>query len=315
MNTLFKADPKKTSIPLVENIPAKEVYFSHSILSDLKKRRVTTRTHPLSIISKDSLNKKRLFINYLNPSTTGYVNNEIIELKDGMYKIKNEDVELILVSKKKPFMHHGKGNFIVKGKKVFYYSFTNMGVEGIIRTNGKEIPVEGKAWMDHEWAGFAGEKKWNWFSIQLDGNVEMMIQEYNGGENVYVGINGKKPEFTDDLILVQKKKWKSRLTGAEYPVEWKIVIPSKSIYLDVKAPISDQEILFGSLNYWEGPISVSGTIKGKKVKGRGFMELTGRKMKASKIRLYEHQLRKEAGYYLDIAKKEAKLFWKKSNKK
>lgn len=317
MTCLFKADPKKTSIPLVEKIPAKEVYFSHSLLSDVTKKKSISRTHPLSILSDDSLTKKNLFINYLNPSIRGYVNNEIIEIGKFKYKIKNEDVDLKVVAKKKPFMHNGKGHFIVNGKRVYYYSLTNMSVKGTVLIKGRRVQVEGKAWMDHEWANFAGAKNWNWFSIQLDNGAEIMIQEYNNNENVYVGINHKnqKAEFANDLFLIPKRKWKSRLTGAEYPIEWKIIVPSKNIDLIIRAPIFDQEILFGSLNYWEGPINVSGMMNGKKVNGKGFMELTGRKMKKSKISLYNHQLKKEAAFYMGIAKKEARLIWKNQFRK
>ena len=317
MNCLFKADPKKTSIPLVEKIPAKQVYFSHSILSDIGKKKTIVRTHPLSILSNDSFTKKNLFINYLNPSITEYVSNEIIEVGKFKYKIKNEDIELTLTGKKKPFIHNGKGYFIIKGKKVFYYSFTDMEAKGTIRLKGKVIEVTGKAWMDHEWSGFAGAKNWNWFSIRLDNNTELMIQEYNNKENVYVGINprNQKPEFASDLILTPGKKWKSYLTGAEYPIKWKINVPSKKIELEVEAPLANQEILFGSLNYWEGLINVSGTMDGKKVNGKGFMELTGRKMERSKMSLYNYQLRREAAFYLKMAKKEAALLWKNSFKR
>ena len=334
MNCLFKADPKKTSIPLVENIPAKEVYFSHSVFSDLNRKRVTTRTHPLSIISKDSFTKKLFFVNYIHPSLSGYVNAEIIELKPGTFKVKNEDIDLILTARKKPFLHNGKGCFNVRKKKVFYYSYTNMKAEGTILNNGKPIEVKGKAWMDHEWAGFAGEKNWDWFSIQLDNGTEMMVQDYNNREKVYIGINPKsqKGEFTDaekpkvsgmtgtigvphhDLVLIPKKEWKSPLTGAKYPVEWRIIVSSKHVDLEVSAPIKNQEVLFGSLNYWEGPIEVSGTIEGKKVRGQGFMELTGRKMEKSKIKVYEQQLKKEAEYYLDFARKEVMNYWKNRGK-
>jgi len=247
MNCLFKADPRKTNIPIVDKIPAKEVYFSHSVLSDLKKEKCVVRTHPLSIISEDSLKSKNLFINYLNPSPFGYINNEFIETKNG-FKIKNEDLELFLKIKKKPFLHNKNGIFNVRGKKVFYYSFTNLEVEGKIMIHGKPIEVAGKAWMDHEWSEFAGEKNWNWFSIQLNNDVEIMIQDYNNKENVYVGINGKKPEFSNDAVFVTKKLWKSKLTGAEYPVEWEILIPSKDIVLDIYAPIKNQEIFLKRLS-------------------------------------------------------------------
>jgi len=312
MNCLFKTEPGKTGIPLVNKIPAKEVYFSHSTLSDLKNKKFISRTHPLSILSKDSLTKKRLFINYLNPSTSGYVNNELIETGNSKYKIKNEDIELNLEAKKKPLMHNGKGEFNLPGNNIYYYSFTDMDAEGIIRINGKAIKVKGKAWMDHEWSDGVGVRSWNWFSVQLDNGAEIMIQDYHSGENIYAGINPKnqKAEFSDDLIMLPKKMWKSSVTGAKYPTQWRIEIPSKKIVLELKAPIEKQELLFGSMNYWEGPIVVTGTMNGKKVRGRGFMELVGRKMEKTALQIYRRQLRENAAFYINFAKKELKYFWK-----
>ena len=37
----------------------------------------------------------------------------------------------------------------------------------------------------------------------------------------------------------------------------------------------DQEIVFGQINYWEGPIKAAVKVNGGKVKGKGFMELVG----------------------------------------
>ena len=313
MNCLFKTDPKKTDIPLVNKIPAKEVYFSHSVLTDIKNKKVIQRTHPLSILSKDSFKKNRLFINYLNPSINGYFNNEIIELADGEYKIKNEDIELTLKAKKKTLMHNGNGEFLVGRKKVYYYSITSLEAEGTIIINNKPINVKGTAWMDHEWAGFKGIKKWNWFSAQLTNDTELMLQEYNNGEQVYACLYPKnqKAEFATDILLLPKKIWKSRVTGARYPVHWKIEVPSKKIHIEVKAPVEKQEVIFGSMGYWEGPITVSGTINKQKVKGVGFMELVGRKMNKTILQLYQRQLRKEATFYIEKAKKDLRHLWRK----
>lgn len=317
MNCLFKANPKKTDIPLVSRIPVKKVYFSHSMFADIKNKEYTFHAHPLSIISNDSFTKKNLFINYMSPSLEGYINNEIVEIGKSKYKIKNDNVDLTLVSNKKPFMHCGKGYFVVKGKKVYYYSLSNMSAIGTVQINGKQIKVKGKVWMDHQWAGFIDVKLWNWFSIQLDNDTDLMVMDYNNGEKIYAGINDKnqKSEFTNDVILTPQKIWGSSLTGAKYPVAWKISIPSRKINLDVKVPLPNQEILFGSLNYWEGPIDISGKIRNKKVKGYGFMELTGRKMKKSNISIYEHELREQAGHYINLAKKEVSAVWKNYWKK
>lgn len=312
MNCLFKTDPRKTSIPIVEKIPAKEVFFSHSLFTNHGSKKVDAHTNPVSIVSKDSFKQKGLFINYLNPSVTGYINNEIIETGKFTYKLKNQDLDLTIIAKKRPFLHNGAGHFDIRSRKVFYYSLTNMSAKGIVRVNGKQIKVSGKAWMDHEWSSFAGEKNWNWFSIQLNNNTEIMIQDYNDRENTYVGINysQQKHEFASDIKLMPLKFWESKITGAKYPVKWEILVPSKNISLIAKAPLSKHEIIFGSLNYWEGPINVAGTVNGKKVEGCGFMELTGRKANRSKMHIYNHQLKNETSFYLNIARKEAAYLFK-----
>lgn len=312
MNCLFKTNPRKTAIPIVENIPAKEVYFSHSLFSNVTGKKHIVRTSPISILSKDSLKQKNLFINYLNPSLIGYVNNEIDEIGKFKYKIKNDNVDLVLTAKKRPFLHQGKGYFVIEGKKIYYYSLTNMDAKGTVNLDGRIVSVRGKAWMDHEWTKFAGATKWDWFSIQLDNETELMIQEYNDCESVYAGINhgNQKVEFANDLTLIPKKIWKSPVTGAKYPILWKILVPSKKIELNVKAPLPNQEILLGSLNYWEGSVNVNGKMNGKEVNGKGFMELTGRKMSKSKMYVYDYQLKKEANFYLNIAKKEILYLFK-----
>ncbi len=312
MNCLFKTNPKKIGIPFVNKIPAREIYFSHSLLTDIKNKKITAKTHPLSILSKDSLAKKRLFFNYLNPSIDGYVNNEITELGDGEYHIKNEDIDLTLKTKKKPFMHNGNGIFNFKKNKIYYYSFSDMEAKGTIRIGDKTIKVQGIVWMDHEWTGFRGTTNWDWFSIQLTNKTELMIFNYNNGEHVYVGINPKnqKAEFARDLIMLPTNFWKSKSTGANYPTQWKIEVPSKRIVLDIKARSEKQEVVFGSINYWEGPTLVSGKINGKNVKGVGFMELVGRKMSKSNIQIYEQQLKNNASFYIKTAKKDLKHLWK-----
>jgi predicted secreted hydrolase len=107
-----------------------------------------------------------------------------------------------------------------------------------------------------------------------------MCVEYNDGD---------KSEFLVDIIdkenrqwhskkLVLKpigKIWKSSKTKAEYPLVWEIIIPGKNIKLKVEAKIKDQEMVFGTINYWEGPLKVEGTVGGEKVGGFGFMELVG----------------------------------------
>jgi predicted secreted hydrolase len=116
--------------------------------------------------------------------------------------------------------------------------------------------------------------------MQLDDGMDIMCVEYDTGkEKTYIAdmINSKnKGSHFDSFDLKSgKTHWRSENTKAEYPLEWSIEIPEAEVKLQIKAIIKDQEMIFGSINYWEGPINIVGTSKGKKVKGIGFMELVG----------------------------------------
>ena len=57
--------------------------------------------------------------------------------------------------------------------------------------------------------------------------------------------------------------------------------------------MQNQEVLFGNINYWEGPTKISGTINSKKVKGFGFMELVGFPKNKSLIKIYNQIIKQE----------------------
>jgi len=139
--------------------------------------------------------------------------------------------------------------------------------------------VEGKAWMDHQWANTRHNKdEWNWFSFQLENGTDIMCVEYNNnGTKEYeadiIDAHGKQTHTKNVRIVPQKKLWRSKKTGASYPLTWHITIPEEQIQFSTQALLSNQEIIFGDINYWEGPLRAQGTIKGKKVQGVGFMEL------------------------------------------
>ena len=75
-----------------------------------------------------------------------------------------------------------------------------------------------------------------------------------------------------------KSSWTSEHTGATYPAIWEINLPESDTRLHVTPDISDQELynlrsISGS--YWEGSVSIKGTMKGKPVTGKGYVELVG----------------------------------------
>jgi len=297
MDCLFRADAKKSKIPIISNIPIKHAYFAHSIFSNISKNKVSINVYPLAIISKDSFSRNRLYINYTFPSLEGYMNYDIEEIGKFKYRIKSDNFDLVLTSRKKPFLEGKKGFLNFGSKSTYYYSLTNLEAKGEITVNKKRIKVKGKAWMDHQWANakYSPKDKWSWFNLQLDNNIELVVFEFITKNSKYyfgglMGEDGKSYKL-QKVKLTPLKIWKSKKTGAIYPVSWRIKSPSENMDLVADSLIKNQEVLFGSINYLENPISVKGMIGEQKVKGVGFMELVGYPIKKSKIKLYEEEIK------------------------
>ena len=298
MDCLFKVDPKKINLPFMEKIPIKYAYFAHSSLSDLKLNKFYSDIQPLSLISRDSFSKPLFFVNYTSPSMKGYLNYEIQEIDKFKYRIKSSQFDLTLTSVKKPLLEGGKGFIDFGSQQTFYYSLTNLKTEGYVFVDGKKIKVKGKSWMDHQWANMNYFKnKWTWFSIQLDNNCEIVCFKFDDDrkKTYFASIsysNGKTTHASDLILTPLGEKWKSKKTGANYPLSWKIQVPSKKIDVVVNPIINSQEMVFGSMNYWEGPIKVKGKVNNKKVKGKGFMELVGYPSTKLFAKFYKPELKK-----------------------
>jgi len=316
MDCLFKADIKKVKIPFLKS-PFDVGYFSHSLLSDVRRKKFYQEVNPLSIVSTDSFTKPLLFINYTVPSLKGYTNYvmECVDKGRGStgttYHIKTSDIDLTMVSTKRPLLEGGKGFIDLNSDKTYYYSLTNLATTGRIKIEGKWIDVTGKSWMDHQWADVPYKKnKWSWFSIQLNNNTEIVCFEYGYGKNKQrlASIShpdGRMSHYTDITITPLDDKWRSSKTGAEYPLRWEVKIPQKKISLTVSAKggIKDHEVNFGTINYWEGPLDVKGTAGGRKVNGDGFMELVGYATDYTKIRFLKDKTKQSLNQCAGYSKK------------
>ena len=82
----------------------------------------------------------------------------------------------------------------------------------------------------------------------------------------------------DKFTISPKGSWVSQHTNATYPSKWDINLPESDITLQIKPDFSDQELynlrsISGS--YWEGSVSIKGSVAGKPVTGKGYVELVG----------------------------------------
>jgi predicted secreted hydrolase len=104
------------------------------------------------------------------------------------------------------------------------------------------------------------------------------IDPYSAG--TYVDAEGKTTHLRSSDFKLQpaREKWTSPLTGAEYPIHWRIAIPILGVELEAKTPLVSQELTGKtkiSPTYWEGAIVLTGQRNSRPLSGAGYLEMTG----------------------------------------
>jgi predicted secreted hydrolase len=198
-------------------------------------------------------------------------------------------LDLTLRTQKAPAVH-GENGVSVKaqgaGYASHYYSMTRMEASGTI--NGQR--ATGQVWMDHEFGSSAlreNQQGWDWFSIQLDNDAELMLYIIRSKDGT-ADVTSSGSLITDDgqVIHIRREqmrvtplaKWKSSKSGATYPMGWRVELPSYKVTLTLQPLMREQELVTrGSTNvtYWEGACDVSGAFGGNPVRGEGYVEMTG----------------------------------------
>lgn len=266
MTCLFKADMKKVNLGFLK-FPVKELYFSHSILFSLTKKKIEKEILPFVRISDDSFKRNTLFVDYYNPLDFKYNTYEIARLNNSI-RLKTRFFDLMLKENKKPLLEGGKGFIDLGLKTTYYYSYSNLKAGGFVGDD----KVTGKAWHDKQWSekGYMNDS-WLWFSIQAEDNTEIVCFDYKGKKMATISYPDNKQETLPATFTQIGKPWTSKKTGLSYPLSWKI--KTGKFTITTKPIMEDCEMNFGPINYWEGPLSVE--LNGKKA--QGFLELVSDK--------------------------------------
>ena len=218
--------------------------------------------------------------------------------KNGMQRLSAEgddfQFSLALQSEKPPVIHGEKGVSQKSeglGHASHYFSQTRLLTNGTIGLRGKQFVVSGLSWMDHEFFTHqlsAKQSGWDWFSIQLEDKTELMlfvlrhkdetIDPFSAG--TYVDASGKSLHLraADFSLQPQGALWTSPLTGAAYPIQWKVSVPKLGLLLDAKTKLPQQELAGRTKfapRYWEGAMEFSGTRSNAAMHGVGYLEMTG----------------------------------------
>lgn len=198
-------------------------------------------------------------------------------------------LDLTLRETQEPVLHGDRG-LSQKGPEAgnasYYYSLVQLETTGTVTSQGTTAVVNGVSWMDHEFgtsALSANAVGWDWFSVQLDnGDVLMfaqvrtadggVIDEFTG---TYVAAAGDHETIqAGDLAVQVREQWTSPRTKITYPSGWQIQIPRLGVDFTVEPAIKDQEMEV-SFVYWEGAVTIGGTLDKTPVQGVGYVELTG----------------------------------------
>lgn len=202
-------------------------------------------------------------------------------------------IDLTLESSKPPVIH-GTDGVSRKGRKAeatsHYYSMTRLQTTGSVVVQGVPLAVNGVSWMDHEFGsadlsdGLVG---WDWFSLQLENDYDIMaygLRRVDGtfdpaSSGTLVRPDGSSTSLSLEALNVSvQKHWTSPASGARYPSQWTLSIPSEKVELNISPRMANQELITRrstAVTYWEGAVDVTGLWKGENIHGQGYVELTG----------------------------------------
>lgn len=275
---------EKNSPPLFTDL-----YMAHFALSDIRGKKFFFRERA-----------NRGYEDKAGASTSRYsVWNEDwkVEQKDGSHVINVKDRDKILrlhLTPLKPPVLHGQRGLSQKGegrgRASYYYSLTRLGTEGELEIGGKKEKVSGLSWMDHEFSSNQlreDQVGWDWFSIQLDNNTEIMLylirrkdgspDPYSSGTLVFASGESRHLELSEFRVEILDR-WKSPKSDGDYPVRWRVAVPAEEIDLEIVPFFPSQELETKKstrVTYWEGAVQVQGSFREKPVEGQGYVEMTG----------------------------------------
>jgi predicted secreted hydrolase len=215
------------------------------------------------------------------------------ELEPSVYHLRaaQDDVaiDLRLADLKGPILQGDRG-YSQKGPEPgnasYYYSLTRLASSGTVRVGETAYQVDGLSWMDHEFSTSAlapDQVGWDWFALQMDDGSELMVFQIRRADGsvdpfssgTLIGPDGSTRRLgRDDFEIRVVGGWHSPHSGATYPAEWTIEVPTAEMTLEVTPYLADQELNV-SYTYWEGTVRVRGDQAGSAVSGSGYVEMTG----------------------------------------
>ncbi len=188
-----------------------------------------------------------------------------------------------------PALLQGQSGWSRKGphpeQASLYYSQPQLLVQGSVQIDARDVAVQGRAWIDHEWSDSLLDTQavgWDWVGMNLDDGSALTAFRLRraDGPALYAGGSFRRPgsapriDASDAVHFAPLRWWTSPRSAARYPVHWRVETASGQF--EVRALLDDQELdsraSTGAI-YWEG-LSELLDPNGRRI-GLGYLEMTG----------------------------------------
>ena len=109
--------------------------------------------------------------------------------------------------------------------------------------------------MDHEFGSSAlreNQQGWDWFSIQLDNDTELMLYQIRRKDGTpdttssgsLITAEGEVIHLRrDDIRVTPSGRWTSPQSKATYPMGWTVAVPKFGINLELHPLLRNQELV------------------------------------------------------------------------
>jgi len=265
----------------------RDIYFAHFALSDIANERFYAfqrYARPGPGLAGAQSDPYRVWVG----------GRSITENGPGVYELRAEQDEITLnltLTDEMGVVLNGEKGYSRKGQNPtnasYYYSQPRLRADGSVKVSGSNYRVEGLAWNDHEFSTSVLDEDqigWDWFSLQFeDGAALMLFQLRKKGGGISDSASGtfiaadkaSRSLHKSDFDVRVQDQWRSPHTQGLYPSLWEIRLTKPACLLQVKPWMSDQELNFPPMTYWEGAVHFEGSCNDTPVRGNGYIELTG----------------------------------------
>lgn len=169
------------------------------------------------------------------------------------------------------------------------YAFPVMETTGSLVIDGERHDISGTSWFDRQWGPLPieyllnGKARWLWVCARLSNGDALALWSTKAGQ-AYDWLTILHPDGSYTVTAVSPVidegagLWTSEKSGRKWHSRWTIEVPGKNTTLAVALTNLGQEIVPPADDNLAGPaiegaVHLEGTVDGKPVTGKGFVEI------------------------------------------